>query len=73
MATPTCVKCGGRMSEGFIADTTHHSRVICSSWIEGKPVRSFWTGLQTAGRRRFFAVTWRCERCGYLEAYAATT
>lgn len=64
-----CPKCGGSMSEGFVLDKTHGG-VGVSSWIEGAPVRSVWTGLNLKGRAQARIATWRCGRCGFLESYA---
>ncbi len=43
------------------------------SWIEGPPQKSMWTGLKLSGRARSEIVTWRCNRCGFLEQYAVAT
>ncbi len=72
MPTPVCPKCAGRLEEGFTLDLVHHNQSRQASWIEGKPVRSFWTGLATRGRARHKILTYRCGRCGFLESYAPT-
>ncbi len=59
------------MSEGFVADRTHHSAAAVPSWIEGEPERSIWTGLKLSGKPRIDIATWRCGRCGFLEQYAS--
>ena len=64
-----CPKCAGSMSEGFVMDATHGG-VSVSSWIEGAPVKSAWTGLRIGGRARSEIASWRCNRCGFLEHYA---
>jgi predicted nucleic-acid-binding Zn-ribbon protein len=69
MEPTDCPKCRGRMQEGFITDSTYGGLVV-GAWIEGKPVKNFWTGLRISGRRKIQTSTWRCERCGYLESYA---
>jgi hypothetical protein len=66
-----CPKCSSSMSEGFVADRTHHSAAAVPSWVEGEPERSVWTGLKLSGRSRFDIATWRCTRCGFLEQYAS--
>lgn len=58
------------MTEGFVADATHGGAAV-SSWIEGAPQRSHWTGLKLTGSPRSEIATWRCNRCGFLEHYAA--
>src|SRR5438067_10706606 len=40
-----CPKCGKRMEPGYVLDVTHGA-MTQSSWIEGAPERSFWTGLK---------------------------
>lgn len=67
--TSHCPKCGGSMEEGFLLDEGRNSSSP-ASWIEGPPERSFWTGVKTRGREKLRVVTYRCERCGFLEAYA---
>ena len=64
-----CPRCQGSMSEGFILDKTD-SRPVVSSWVEGEPVKSMWTGIRLSGRKRIEIQTFRCRRCGYLESYA---
>lgn len=66
-----CSKCDGRMEEGFIADRTDDSRFAVSDWVEGKPEKSFWTGVKTGDRVKMQIITFRCTSCGYLEMYAA--
>jgi hypothetical protein len=58
------------MDEGFTLDHTHGGRAQ-SGWVEGKPQRSFWTGIKVRKSEIHPITTWRCERCGYLESYAA--
>lgn len=65
-----CPKCSGSMSEGFVVDATHGGAAV-SSWMEGAPEKSVWTGLKLSGKSRSEIATWRCNRCGFLEHYAA--
>ena len=67
-----CPRCRGNMSEGFILDRGDSNSRNLQNWVEGEPVKSFWTGLQTKDRDKFEVSTWRCDRCGYLESYAQT-
>jgi len=69
MSEAKCPKCGNRMEEGFILDHTHGGR-LQSAWVEGKPQRSFWTGIKMRGTSQHPVSTFRCERCGFLESYA---
>ncbi len=70
MRNPQCVKCGGEMEPGYVIDRQQGQFVQPEDWIEGAPERSVWTGLKTRGKERHRLVTYRCERCGYLESYA---
>ena len=65
----SCAKCGGRMEQGFVPEAKGQSREI-STWVEGVPETSLWTGIKTGGRKNLAIETWRCGRCGYLESYA---
>ena len=58
------------METGFIPDKIDDSRLKTAEWLEGDPVRAFWSGLDTKGRTRLEIITYRCERCGLLESYA---
>jgi rubredoxin len=66
-----CPKCSASMAEGFVLDTSHGTMGV-SSWIEGPPEKSVWTGVKLTGRPRSEIATWRCGRCGFLENYAAS-
>jgi len=63
------------MEQGFVADKAHFSMPEMQTWVEGAPERSVWTGLKLKDREVIPVMTFRCERCGYLESYAppATT
>jgi ribosomal protein S27AE len=65
-----CPKCAGSMAEGFVLDRAHGA-VGVSSWVEGMPERSVWTGVRLRGRAQSAIATWRCGRCGFLESYAS--
>ncbi len=68
--SPTdCPKCRGTMEPGFVLDHTYGENRQ-STWVEGPPERSFWTGLKTRGKERLVITTHRCTSCGYLESYA---
>jgi hypothetical protein len=58
------------MAEGFVVDATHGGAAV-SGWVEGAPEKSVWTGLKLSGKARSEIATWRCNRCGFLEHYAA--
>ena len=67
-----CLRCRGPMEPGFVIDRGHHQMPDTQKWVEGAPEKSFWTGLKTKGRESYPVLTYRCERCGLLEAYAAS-
>ena len=45
-------------------------RVAKPEWASGEPQYSIWTGVRLGGRTRHRVITYRCTRCGFLEAYA---
>jgi ribosomal protein L37E len=69
MPESTCPKCGSRLQEGYVPDRGRPG-IKQASWVEGKPERSFWTGLKLHGRAQYPIATYRCSRCGFLESYA---
>lgn len=64
-----CSKCESSMEIGIILDHTYGA-ITQSSWVEGKPEKSIWTGLKTRGKEHYNVQTYRCTNCGYLESYA---
>jgi hypothetical protein len=60
------------MESGFVIDKIGNASASAPEWAEGGPERSFWTGLNLAGRERHAVVTYRCSACGYLESYASS-
>jgi hypothetical protein len=67
---PACPKCSTAMEAGYVLDQTHGA-MTQSTWIEGAPEPSFWTGLKLKGHQRLPVTTYRCPVCGYLESYAS--
>ena len=66
-----CVKCEGFMEEGFMIDRGDYEYKTVNTWIEGKPVKSFWSGIKVGGDKQQIQIkTYRCANCGYLELYA---
>ena len=51
-------------------DRGDYSMPDIPQWVEGEPKKSFWYGLETKNRAVFSVASYRCEKCGYLEAYA---
>lgn len=70
MNAPKCPRCGGTMEQGFVLDRAHGDALRTQEWLEGEPVKSFWSGIKTKGKERHPVQSFRCERCGYLESYA---
>lgn len=66
----SCSICQGQMEEGFIADRTGDGGVDVTDWVEGKPKRSFLTGVKTVDKEMFEISTYRCTSCGHLQLYA---
>jgi len=64
-----CSECGGKMEEGHIPDFGYGGAVQ-SSWIRGKPERSFWFGLKTILKPALYISVYRCGNCGFLKFYA---
>lgn len=59
------------MHLGYFLDSKHGERRGATEWVEGAPVRSFWMGLKIKGRQVLPVTVYRCDRCGFLESYAA--
>jgi RNase P subunit RPR2 len=70
MPSTPCPKCYGNMEIGVIPDIGQSNYTIASSWLEGEPEKSFWSGMKTKDKRRFAIVSYRCTKCGFLENYA---
>ena len=70
MTPPICPKCHGAMTAGFVLDRSHANALAQATWQDGEPEKSWWYGLKTKGHQQLPITTYRCERCGYLEAYA---
>lgn len=64
-----CPKCSAEMEEGFILDHTSGA-YLPSNWVEGEPIKSFWTGTKISDKSQYQITTLRCVRCGFLESYA---
>jgi predicted nucleic-acid-binding Zn-ribbon protein len=65
-----CPKCGNTMEAGFIVDHGHLNTTQVETWVEGEPKKSFWAGVRIGDRQQVPVTTYRCQGCGYLEAYA---
>ncbi len=69
MGAPMCPHCSVGLQEGFMLENTRNTRAV-TAWVEGKPERSFWLGLNLRGRMTLPVTAHRCPRCGYLALYA---
>ncbi len=58
------------MEEGFILDRGHYDIKSVNTWVEGEPVKSFWSGIKVKDKQQYQLKTFRCANCGYLESYA---
>lgn len=65
-----CPKCQGLMEEGFVLDRGHYDTRRVNTWVEGEPVKSFWSGIKVKNKLQFEVKTFRCGGCGYNESYA---
>lgn len=67
---PTCPKCAGSMEPGYVPDVAY-GQTLQSAWAPGEPkVRRFVGGIKWRQADNTPIVTFRCQRCGYLESYA---
>ena len=57
------------MEPGFLPDTTYGG-VVPPKWAAGEPTRNWLNVVSLKGKTTYPVVTYRCEKCGYLEAYA---
>ncbi len=62
-------KCGGQMEEGFVVDRTYGAN-LQSTWLDGEPQTSFWTGVKIGKKEQVPVTTLRCSGCGYFESFA---
>ena len=72
MATPEkpeCPRCGAAMEVGFVMDHSSFDVPVIPVWLEGEPVKDFWTGLNMDGKRMYKVLTHRCVKCGRLESF----
>jgi ribosomal protein L37E len=59
------------MGEGFLLEKGD-SLLSSETWVSGKPVKSYLSGLNLKGTVMYDVTTFRCSACGYLESYALT-
>jgi len=65
-----CPKCQGAMEKGYVADLSYGA-VMQSAWTPGVPIpRRIFGGIKRNRSGNIPIVTFRCQSCGYLEAYA---
>jgi hypothetical protein len=66
---PKCLRCGGSMQHGYIADRTFFG-YDPEKWFEGDLVTGFCSGIEKSKSKPLRVSTCRCVQCGYLESYA---
>ena len=54
---------------GFILDAAGGVQTQ-STWVEGEPIKSFWSGVKLKNQHQYPVTTYRCELCGFLESYS---
>lgn len=65
-----CLRCKGRMEQGFMLDHTHGAHLV-SKWVKGPAVKSKWQeGTVKIPEYTLEITAYRCTACGYLESYA---
>lgn len=69
MTPPRCLRCDGRMTEGFVVDAGDYNIQAVPRWQPGPPEKR-WYGLKTKKADQKEVATFRCDRCGLLESYA---
>ena len=68
---PRCARCEGAMVIGMVIGRGHYSLRTVPSWVAGAPQKGWLGGLKVKGwGSELPVVTFRCERCGFLESYA---
>ena len=58
------------MYPGYLLELKDADRRTVTEWVSGTPEKSFWRGITTKDRMVLPVTMYRCERCGFLEAYA---
>jgi len=58
------------MVQGFIVDHSQGGARFVSSWVEGAPEKSFWSGTNVPSEKCVPVGTFRCSSCGFLESFA---
>jgi len=69
IAQMKCLKCTGKVAQGFVPDYTHQ-RALVEGWHEGQPKKSFWTSTQAPRLEGVPIGAFACTKCGFLEFYA---
>ena len=69
MQNPKCPKCSMLMDEGFVVDHGYGADGQ-SEWVEGRPQKSFWSGIKITDKLRRPVFPYCCPGCGFLESYA---
>ena len=64
-----CLVCGSATEIGFLSDRSQFNDFRQDEWWEGKPEKSFWSGIKKP-ERCYKVLTLRCTKCGYLMEFA---
>ena len=65
-----CPKCKKAMVAGFLLAYGKYEQNRLTNWVEGVAQKSIWTGISLKKKIMLPTVTYRCQRCGFLESYA---
>lgn len=58
------------MDIGYVLELSHHNSRHQPTWVQGRPERSFWSGLKIKDKKQIPILTFRCAQCGLLLDYA---
>ena len=70
MLYPSCPKCEGMMTEGYLLEQADSGVNAAVKFADGAPRKSVWLGLKVKPEETFLVTVFRCIDCGYLESYA---
>jgi hypothetical protein len=67
-----CSECGGKMEKGHVVtELDAWGRIQNGAfWLEGDLARGILGFVKTEGKRQYYLLAYRCERCGLMKFYA---
>jgi hypothetical protein len=65
----TCLRCNGKMVQGFIPDDIGQIRLV-GRWYEGAPKTSFLPAIKTSSTQGIPVAAFRCSSCGLTELFS---